>query len=337
MRGVSLNVHPSQSHPIASGYRRMQDQQGREGQQRQRPDHQRGPPPALGDVEPVGEDQDGGQQHDVLHRQLRHHLVVAQRVDEHQPVLDERDPARQHPDHPQLQGLEPGQRDGPTAPEQGDDPHEGQDDHHVDLIERQVLIRRGRRASRRSRCPASGYRSSAARAAAPARPAGARRSGVAPVCGAIAALGVKPPVSSADVSPPGRSAAAPAAGGLRRGGASSPSDPEAGRSVRGASGARLGPPARPGPAGGRPRPAGRRPRRRRRGARPPARPGRCRTAASNSSPICRQRSGVIRLSLRAGRRARPAPVASRAPPSPPRPPAPRRPRRRSSRRSSAGS
>ena len=29
-------------------------------------------------------------------------------------------------DHPQLQGLEPGQRDGPAAPEQGDDAREGQ-------------------------------------------------------------------------------------------------------------------------------------------------------------------------------------------------------------------
>ena len=45
---------------------------------------------------------------------------------EHQPVLDEGDPAGEHADHPQLQGLEPGQRDGPPAPEQGDDAHEGQ-------------------------------------------------------------------------------------------------------------------------------------------------------------------------------------------------------------------
>ena len=28
-------------------------------------------------------------------------------------------------DHAQLQGLEPGQRDGPPAPEQGDDAHRG--------------------------------------------------------------------------------------------------------------------------------------------------------------------------------------------------------------------
>ena len=131
---------PSVPEPIHRvGIPHDEDQQSREGKQRQWPHHQRGPPPALRDVKPVGEDQDGDQKHDVLHRELRHHLVAAQRIEEHQPVLGKGDPTRHQPDHPQLQGLEPGQRDGPAAPEQGDHRHEGQNKRHVDLGEGQVL------------------------------------------------------------------------------------------------------------------------------------------------------------------------------------------------------
>ena len=38
-------------------------------------------------------------------------------------------------DHPQLQGPEPGERDGPTAPEECDDAPEGRDDDHIEIIE----------------------------------------------------------------------------------------------------------------------------------------------------------------------------------------------------------
>ena len=106
-RGVARPATRARASPSPAGYRTMRTSRVAKGKQRQRPHHQRGPPPALRDVEPISEDQDRGQKHDVFHRQLRHHRVAAQRVEEHQPVLGEGDPARHQPDHPQLQGLEP--------------------------------------------------------------------------------------------------------------------------------------------------------------------------------------------------------------------------------------
>ena len=109
-----------------------------EGQQGERPDDDRGAAPALGDVEPIGEDQDGGQQHDVLQHELRPHQVAADRGLEHHPVQLPGEQASEQADHAQLQRLEPGQRDRPTAPEQGDEAHEGQDDRRVLAVERRV-------------------------------------------------------------------------------------------------------------------------------------------------------------------------------------------------------
>ena len=114
---------------------RMPQGQQRDGHERKQGERQhddRGAAPALGDVEPVGEDQDGRQQHDARQRHLCHHRLAAQREFQHQPVLAESEEAGEQDDHPQLQGLEPEQRDRPPAPEQGDEAHEGQEDRQVD-------------------------------------------------------------------------------------------------------------------------------------------------------------------------------------------------------------
>ena len=113
---------PEPAHRL--GMTQVEDPERREGQQCERPDHQRGAAPALRDVERVGEDQDGGEEHDVLRRQLRHERVAAHGTLEDQPIQDGGDPPREHPDHAELQAPESDERDGPPAGEQGDDAHE---------------------------------------------------------------------------------------------------------------------------------------------------------------------------------------------------------------------
>src|SRR5262249_752313 len=129
---------PKPAHRL--GVPKVEDGQGREGQQRQRSGHEHSTAPGFRDVEPVREDQYGGQEYDVLHDQLRHQRVAAQREREHQPVLDDGDPTRDKADHPQLQGSEPGERDRPTAREQGKDASEGRDDGRIEVVQHNVLI-----------------------------------------------------------------------------------------------------------------------------------------------------------------------------------------------------
>ena len=135
-----LAIEPTLPEPL---HRRRvlqrQYREGRERQQRQRPGHQRGAAPGLGDVEPVGKDQDGGQQHGILQNHRRRHHVATLREPQHQPVFDEGDAAGKQADRPQLQGLERGQRDRAPAPEQGDEPHQGQDDRPIHTSDRRVL------------------------------------------------------------------------------------------------------------------------------------------------------------------------------------------------------
>ena len=268
MRGRTIGpLLPEPRH--GRGVLQGQHREGGEREQGERPDDDRGAAPALGHVEPVGEDEDGDHQHGILEQQLRPQLLAVERELQHHPILDEGDAAGEQADHRQLQRLEPGQRDGPPAPEQGDEAREGQEDHPVASIERRVLH------------PEDG---------APPEGRGGHEQDVddrqlaQPRPHDVRGLGDRvSPCLRRDRLPRGKTVGAvgrrvpgggdrpgPLRGDLDAGGPGSSSAPEAGPWAREASGTRPGLPARLGPGSGRPRPAGRRPRRRRRGATPPA-------------------------------------------------------------------